>query len=927
MYKYLFLFIFFCVTALNAQTLKVGVWHNPPMSVIENNHDIKGFLPDIFKEIAKNTHIKYQFVSGTWSDLYDKLIKNEIDLFFPIGYMESRLALMDFSKQTLYTNWGLLITTKGNDINNIRSLQGKRIAIHKNDVYFNGDMGLKKILEDFKIQYLPITCENYVEAKNKVLKGEADYALIPKSFYYLINEKNIIATTITIQPIEVKFAYSKKLPQEIKDKIDKELQSLIQNQHSYYYKRLDYLTSTGYKENVLIYYILEYYLIFFTIIFVVIVLLLIFNYLLKTKIAQKTIELNRTIIQLQNSENRLKAILTSMPGLLFIMNKEKRYIDVITNKEELLLAPKEQIIGKRPHDFFKLDLLPLLEHHIEEVVEKNQISNILYQLNIKGETRYFESTGVPMMIGGETFGLFHILERTEIVKANEALKKLTTEISIEKDKLNRILNSIKEMVIVANNDLMITYANRSALNIIGPNISGTPLDALPIKDSKTENSIFSIYATNFFSQETNIKNAYLIIDSKKIFIEGSVQPIYDHHSQLSGAVLVLKDITAEKQLEEELIRADKLESIGRIASGIAHDFNNYLGAIQNYVNVIMLNEDENIQKLANAISTVVQRSKSLTKQLLTFAKGGQPVLKLIDLRELIKEVSTFSLRGSNIKEEFNISEEPLCAEIDEGLFSQVISNIVINAREAMNDNGVIKISAHKIDMDESNEYGLIAGRYIKVSVKDSGPGVPEALSTKIFEPFFTTKSRGTGLGLATCYSIIKQHKGHLTFKNHLDGCEFIFFIPLNDKHPCNQKQENITHFNMMDKNISVIYMDDEEILRDSFEILLETLGSKVKTVSNGEELLEAVKSEPFDIVVLDLTIRSGLNGLETMNRLKKMGIKSYFVVSSGYSDDLVIQEKEKYGFNDYLPKPYSLKEVKELLERYSKYISHSNGEI
>ncbi len=914
---FLFIILILLPSITYPQKIKVGVWDNPPLSII-NKNGISGFFPDLFREIAKNQDLDFEFIPGKWGSLYEKLENNEIDIFLPIGYSEKRLEKMDFSKYPMFTNWGQLVCRKSENLSSIKSLENKKIAIQHNDIYFHGELGLNKLLTDFHINTRTIFVDNYKEGLKKILDNEVDCALVGKSFLFVVKDDRIKQSSIFVQPVDIHFAYSKKLDPLIKAKIDNEIKKLLDDPHSYYYKKLKFLSESGYTEDRMLFYLNKYLPYIVLIIFSIILLLVIFNYLLRLQVSKKTSELNTVIKKLKDSEGKLKAILSSMPSIIFIINKDFKYVDVITNREELLLAPKEVIVGKNISELFPPEKADMFEHHIKDVILNKVSSNILYDITLKGETRYFESFGVPMMIGDEVFGLFQIIERTDVVKANEAYKKAMVELSIEKDKLNRILNSIKEMVIFADTNGDILYANRSAHvgfgNLFEKNISEleiTDKDGKPIKLSTIEN----FYETNVI----NIRDSYIVLENKKIEVEGEVQPVFDHQSKMSGILIVLKDITEEKKLERELIKADKLESIGRIASGIAHDFNNYLGAIQNYVTILTLNEDNNVKQIAESITSIIKRSQSLTKQLLTFAKGGAPILKTTNVKHLIKEVTTFSLRGSNIKESFDIPDECFCAEIDEGLFSQVVSNIVINAREAMRDNGSLYVSLRNVFLEENNEYNLKKGEYIKVSIKDSGPGVPESIGNKIFEPFFTTKSEGTGLGLATCYAIVKQHNGILTYTNHSDGCEFIFLIPSVDKTKCQQVSTSYNeHQPVSNKGIKVLYMDDEDILRDSFELLMEALGAETTTVEKGEDVLDIVNKQHFDMIVLDLTIKTGLNGVETIKKLKSMGINSYFVVSSGYSDDPVIQNMRSFGFDDYLPKPFSLKEVKEMFDKYQK---------
>lgn len=228
----IFFLIFLLIYSVSfSQTVKVGVWNNPPMSVISDSK-VTGFMPDIFKEVAKDQNIDFVFVKGGWDELYTKLKNGEIDIFMPIGYSEKRLGEMDFSRYPLFTNWGQIICKKEKYPNCIYELNDKRIAVQKNDLYFTGDFGLQHLLLDFKIKSSILFVDNYIEGFNKILDDQADCALVGKSFILSKKDKDIKPTSIIVQPVEVHFGYSKKLDNETKNKIDEGIKKIIDDKES-----------------------------------------------------------------------------------------------------------------------------------------------------------------------------------------------------------------------------------------------------------------------------------------------------------------------------------------------------------------------------------------------------------------------------------------------------------------------------------------------------------------------------------------------------------------------------------------------------------------------------------------------------------------------------------------------------------------------
>ena len=311
-----------------------------------------------------------------------------------------------------------------------------------------------------------------------------------------------------------------------------------------------------------------------------------------------------------------------------------------------------------------------------------------------------------------------------------------------------------------------------------------------------------------------------------------------------------------------------------------------------------------------------QRAKDLTHQLLTFSKGGEPIKKLVFLPGLIKEVANFTLRGSNVKCDFSFSEDQCRAEVDEGQVSQVIQNFILNADQAMPEGGMILISADNIIVDSSNLLPIEEGMYVKITIRDNGTGIPADHLQKIFDPYFTTKQKGSGLGLTVSYSIIKRHGGHIEAKSEDGaGTEFSIYLPASSElleEATEAKEEAGISL------CTVLVMDDEETVQKVSTKMLETLGHNVECAVDGKEAIELYKKakeaeRPFDIVILDLTIPGGMGGKETIEELRKIDSNVKAIVSSGYSNDPVMAEPEKYGFTGMVSKPFKVEDLSEVL--------------
>ncbi|OQA79091.1 MAG: Sporulation kinase A [bacterium ADurb.Bin243] len=404
----------------------------------------------------------------------------------------------------------------------------------------------------------------------------------------------------------------------------------------------------------------------------------------------------------------------------------------------------------------------------------------------------------------------------------------------------------------------------------------------------------------------------------------STGKIYQTAANQLRAVIVSRDITLRKQMEREMLKASKLEALGTLAGGIAHDFNNILMGIAGNLNLAKkrLENPEKAMEVLLRAEKVAYKAKTLTEQLITFSKGGMPIKKILALKELIKDSVQFSITGSNVLSRFNFDDELYCIQADEGQITQVITNFAINAKQAMPEGGVLEVGAVNVTLAADNKFSAPQGRYVKISIKDDGVGIAEENMTKIFDPYFTTKSDGTGLGLATSYSIVKNHNGFITVDSKLnEGTVFNIYFPSHEG-----AVEDIKV--VFDKNIeyrgkSVLLMDDDETVLLPVSEMLADLGYKVKIARNGEEALKLYKksleeSQKVDIVITDLIVQGGMGGKETIEGLLKMDPDVCAIVSSGYSNDPVMAHYDKYGFRGVLAKPYQIEEMNEILRRIFK---------
>jgi len=404
---------------------------------------------------------------------------------------------------------------------------------------------------------------------------------------------------------------------------------------------------------------------------------------------------------------------------------------------------------------------------------------------------------------------------------------------------------------------------------------------------------------------------------KKIPIEVTITPL--HRKSKKFCLFILRDLTERKKIEEEEQKSQKLESIGILAGGIAHDFNNRLSVILGNAQLarMTLQNKGNIEKYLKNIENGAVLATTLTQQLLTFSRGGEPVKKIHSIKELIKEAVELSLSGSKSSCTFNFPADLWAVEVDEGQLVQVINNLIINADQAMADGGKVEVIAKNIPKRKKRPHvALKAGFYIKVSIIDHGIGIPPDDMDRIFDPYFTTKQKGSGLGLAVAYSIIKKHNGVLTVESNLgEGATFHFYLPAIPEYQLSDDEPNEPLYKGKGK---VLVMDDEDAILTVIENFLTISGYDVELAKDGAEALEIYKNakdkeDPFRIVIMDLTVQGGMGGKETIQKLKKVDPHVKAIVSSGYSNDPIMANYKEYGFSGVIAKPYKMKELSRVL--------------
>lgn len=410
-----------------------------------------------------------------------------------------------------------------------------------------------------------------------------------------------------------------------------------------------------------------------------------------------------------------------------------------------------------------------------------------------------------------------------------------------------------------------------------------------------------------------------------LYVETKAFPMRDSGGRVVSAIETIHNITERYLLEEQQLKSQKLEAIGTLAGGIAHDFRNLLQGVFGYISLAKTNIGDRGKAMADIgqAEKALNMSINLTSQLLTFSKGGRPVKKRIGILPVVQSAVKFALSGSRSFDRLTYDEDLWPVEADEGQIAQVVQNIVLNASEAMPDGGPVDIRIRNVRArsglpgQEKSSGRAGEGRSISIVIEDSGAGIPGQHLSRIFDPYFTTKQKGSGLGLATSYSIIKNHGGMIDVRSEEGrGSAFSICLPA-----CEDQTENTSKPIAAApwRKAKVLVMDDEELVRDVAAQMLEALGHEAVCTENGgeaiEKLREAVRNgkKPFDAAILDLTVKGGMGGAQVAARLAEIDPRIKIIVSSGYSDNSVVSNYRAYGFAASLGKPYTIELLRDTL--------------
>ncbi|MEE9543788.1 MAG: PAS domain S-box protein, partial [Thermodesulfobacteriota bacterium] len=614
--------------------------------------------------------------------------------------------------------------------------------------------------------------------------------------------------------------------------------------------------------------------------------------------------------ELEESRRSIATLFSNLPGMAYRCRNDKGWI------AELVSEGSYELTGYRREDFLSGDRIiytTLIDpedkdyvlNEIQNAVDKKEPYQLLYRIDSK--------EGKKKWVWEQGCGVFD--DDGELI-ALEGFASDITERKLAEDKLmlykEVIIHSNDAIVIRTPNGVFLEQntASKALMGYSDEELEGTT-PALMIGEETFEvvKAKLKKFGTSLGDEVITRK------DGTKVDVEVSAFTVKDDTGEPAQIVGIIRDITERKEREEEHIKAGRLESIAILAGGIAHDFNNILTGIMANVGMsIMLVEDgSQVSRKLKEAEKACEKAKALTQQLLTFSTGGEPVKEIVLLADLIRDSANMVLAGSNVNCTYSIPAELLPVEVDAGQMSQVINNLILNAIHAMSEGGTIHVDAENVDLGSDDDLPLAEGRYVKLSIADEGKGISNEYLSKVFDPYFTTKEDGTGLGLATVYSIVKKHDGHVFLQSELGvGTTIHIYLPASSGMVEVSRTKEVVK--KLDGKGRVLVMDDDKIVREVACEVLKNAGFEVDGADDGKEAIKLYKEAigsgvPYDLLIMDLTVPGGMGGKEAMAGLLKIDPNVKAIVSSGYSNDPVMADHRKFGFIGMLAKPYAIKEL------------------
>ena len=928
---------------------------NPPLEYVDAAGRPAGYGVDVARAAAAAMKMDVAFRLGTWSDLRERLREGEIDALAGMYDSPERRGEVEFSLPYAVMTYGVFVRKGAPEVAGVPDLAGKRVLVGRSEI----------MEEQLRASGVPLTLEaaaSASEALSLLAGGKGDAAAAPLLYGRYLERKyhleNIRPSGPPVRSFDLCFAV-RKGNRELRARLDEGLNLIredggLRRIHVRWFGVVEEEAGLSWAKAI------RAALVAFVPLLALLGAAGLWSWSLRRQVRRKTDDLSRELEQRRRTEALLERRLAAENlateiSARFVGGRVSGIAESIVlslrdlarhfgaDGGRLLVADAagtlrtDAVWRREPSSWtplgpaFAPSEMPWAFGRLRrgEIVHFGREED--FPPEAAAERRSWTEGGRPSVVAaplvrdGGISGCVELLSRGAAIELDDVgvwLLRLCTEVlasahdrrvaaerlAAEKERLSVTLRSIGEGVLAADAEGRVVLLNPAAERITGwrqEEAAGRPLSEI-LPGGAAEPSAATSDAR------------FVGRDGAERVVERSTAPIVDPAGGEVGRVVVLRDVTLRRRMENDLQRTAKLEALGVLAGGIAHDFNNILTGILGSISVarMMLPSGTPEEEILQEAEKAGTRAVGLARQLLTLSKGGAPIRVAARIAEIVADSVGFALRGSRTRCVLELPPNLWAGRVDAVQFSQVVQNLVINAAQAMPEGGTVTISARNVEYDGRGDWPLPAGRYVETTVADEGPGIPPETLSRIFDPFFTTKATGSGLGLTTAHSIMARHGGHVAVASTVGrGTTFTLLLPATDEAPPAERAPAAVGSGPRGR---LLLMDDEELVRGAAKALFGAFGFSVETAADGAEAVAtfrraAEERRPFELVVLDLTVPGRMGGEECLRRLRELSSDLRAVVSSGYSDDPVMADFRGRGFDGVLPKPYRAEDVEAML--------------
>jgi PAS domain S-box-containing protein len=926
---------FLLLYALGSLPVRVGYEENPPMAFTNSYGHPDGFYVELVSHIAHVEDWKLELVAGEWAELLSWLENGEIDLLLSIASTPARQEVFLFPENHVYSGWSTLAVRTAGRFGTLADLEGARIAMLPQDIH---SITFLELADRLGVTVEAVWTPNFEAAMNSVAEGDADGAAVPwHALAHYGPRRNLEGSPVVWNPTQTGIAGNRETAPALVEAINRHLEEMKDDPLSVYYKlRKKWVFPDIQRPGRIPLYALGF-LVLGGVAFIIFT-----NMKLSREVRKKNRALlvNSTLAAIASAVNEVESLdeLYSrvMEALVGLIETSNLYIAVYIPEQDAFRIPSMLDRFDENSDIVDPASLTHLVFKTDRAIRWTRSEIAEHYGRVGGTfvgTPAEQWLGVPLRAGREPVGVVAVQSYENPKQFSIHDQELLENVGSQIGSAILRMRAMENMKASRQRLARLMHADPSAIALLDS--KGLILDCNPQMLALLGCDNAQLIGRSFFGflrQGNERLRCFLALEfpDESFRFSGTLErpdgsrfPFEARGSVFEEAggrrlFLGIQDATRKLALEAEVARNDRLESVGVLAGGIAHDFNNILTGI--LANLSLLKREApgsgRFKTLAADAEKAAISAKHLTHQLLTFSQGGAPIKRAVHTAELLEQGARFLLRGSGVSFSIDAAPDLWNLEADPEQFSQVVNNIVLNAKQAMEDSGSLTIVAENVSLETASEEGLPSGKYVRLLFRDSGPGVSGEIADRVFDPYFTTRRDGHGLGLTTSHSIVVRHGGLIRLRPSETGAFFELLMPASaGVVPAVSRRSSATPGGHRER---ILVLDDEEVVRTAARNLLETLGCTVDEAEDGEEAIAMYRKafmagDRYDAVIMDLTIPGGMGGERAVREVLSMDSNARVIVSSGYAGNSIMASFARFGFRGVLSKPYTLSELSDVL--------------